>query len=261
MTAEAVSAPPASPALDMAISHATLDRVAAGELPACARLYRPCRTLALSKADLRRPGADAAADAGRRRDFVPVVRLAGGQVVAYHEDALIYEQFTPRHGGRESVRGRYDDVAGLIVDALREAGVDAEIRELPGEFCPGRHSITAGGRVKLAGLAQRVVARAALVSAVILVRGAEPVRETLVDAHAAMRLPWEPATVGAVEDIVPGIHVGDLEELLRRRSADRGMPCRGVDDDTRRAAGRREGRHRHPPAPVSVRSIVSDTLP
>ena len=54
------SGPAGSAALELAVSHALLTRVAAGELPSTLRVYRPAPPRALGKRDTRPPGDGAA---------------------------------------------------------------------------------------------------------------------------------------------------------------------------------------------------------
>ena len=56
---------PERPALDMAVSHALLLRVAEGARPAAVRIYEPGPTVAFSKLDTHAPGFAAACDAAR----------------------------------------------------------------------------------------------------------------------------------------------------------------------------------------------------
>ena len=87
---------PERPALDIAVSHALLMRVARGELEPTVRLYRPAPTLAFGRLDALRPGFAEAGDAARDAGFQPIVRLAGGHAAAYHEQSLIYEEIVAR---------------------------------------------------------------------------------------------------------------------------------------------------------------------
>ena len=50
-----------------------------------------------------------------------------------------------------------DLMADILQRTLSTLGVHAEIGRLPGEYCPGDYSVHAGGRVKLAGIGQRVL--------------------------------------------------------------------------------------------------------
>ena len=93
---------PEAPALDIAVSHALLMRVARGEVEPTVRLYRPAPTLAFGRLDALRPGFAEAGAAARDAGFEPIVRLAGGHAAAYHEQSLIYEEIVaqPRRDRR-----------------------------------------------------------------------------------------------------------------------------------------------------------------
>ena len=67
---------PDDPALDAAVSRATLERVAAGELPETLRLARPARVVAFAKRDVLAPGY-AQAVAGRARGGLRLGAAAG----------------------------------------------------------------------------------------------------------------------------------------------------------------------------------------
>ena len=87
---------PESPALDIAVSHALLMRVARGELEPMVRLYRPAPTLAFGRLDALRPGFAEAGEAARDAGFAPIVRLAGGHAAAYHESRSSTRRSWPR---------------------------------------------------------------------------------------------------------------------------------------------------------------------
>jgi hypothetical protein len=117
-----------------------------------------------------------------------------------------------------ATRPRFEFFGGLFAQALQDAGVDAGVGEIAGEYCPGEFSVhgTAPGHpaVKLVGTAQRVVAGAWLFSSVVVVERSAPIRAVLDDTYAALGLPWEPSTAGAAEDLAPGVRVRDLEEAV-----------------------------------------------
>jgi octanoyl-[GcvH]:protein N-octanoyltransferase len=98
--------------------------------------------------------------------------------------------------------------------------VQAAVGEIPGEYCPGEYSVhgtdpsDGAHRVKLVGTAQRVVAGGWLFSSVIVVENSQPIRKVLTDSYAALGLDWDPATAGAVDDLVPGVDVAAVEEAL-----------------------------------------------
>jgi lipoate-protein ligase A len=203
-----------SAALEIALSHALLRRVAARELPSTLRLYRPPPTVAFGKLDTLAAGYGDAAEAARARDFAPVLRLPGGHAAAYHRQSVgidvVWAIDDPVPGTHDRFREEGERLAG----ALRTLGVDARMGEVPGEYCPGAFSVNARGQVKLAGTAQRLIRGAALLGANIVVGDGASVREVVRDVYAALGLAWDEATAGAVEDEVPGVTVDAVEDAV-----------------------------------------------
>jgi lipoate-protein ligase A len=113
-----------------------------------------------------------------------------------------------------AIRERFAGDARRQADALKNLGVDARVGEISGEYCPGEFSVNARGRVKLIGAAERIVRDAWLHSSVVVIQGAEGVRAVLEDVYAALGLDWDPATVGAVADEVPGVRADDVRAAL-----------------------------------------------
>jgi hypothetical protein len=95
--------------------------------------------------------------------------------------------------------------------------VDARVGEVPGEYCPGEHSVNARGKTKLAGIGQRILLHAAHVGGVIVVGESERVRDVLIPVYRALELDWDPATVGSVEDEAPGARWEDVEQAILGR--------------------------------------------
>ena len=78
-----------SAALELAISHALLTRVAEGELPSTLRIYRPRGDGGVRQArPAAAPATQAAVAAARDHGYEPVLRLPGGHAAAYHADSL-----------------------------------------------------------------------------------------------------------------------------------------------------------------------------
>jgi octanoyl-[GcvH]:protein N-octanoyltransferase len=196
---------PDPPELDTAISRATLQRVAEGELPETLRIHRPGAIVAFGPRDRVVAGFPAAVAAARERGFGAVERLAGGRAAVFHEGTVAFSWAIPDPSPRDGIVRRFEALADIVVGAIRSLGVDARVGEIPGEYCPGEHSINARGRIKLMGVGQRVIGGAAHVGGVIVVSGGDRVRDVLVPVYQALDLEWDPATVGALEDEVPGI--------------------------------------------------------
>jgi octanoyl-[GcvH]:protein N-octanoyltransferase len=157
--------------------------------------------------------AEAVAAAGRH-GFAAVERLAGGRAAVFHEGTIAFSWAIPDPAAREGIRPRFELLADIMVEAIRSLGIDARVGEVPGEYCPGEHSVNARGRTKLMGVGQRVVAGAAHVGGVVVVSGTDRVREVLLSVYAALGLDWDPATVGSLEDEVPGLTWESAQEAV-----------------------------------------------
>jgi octanoyl-[GcvH]:protein N-octanoyltransferase len=204
---------PGGAVAQLALSQSLLDRVASGGEPLAARLYVPGPTVAFGRVDAFRPGFEAAVRIARDHGFEPVLRAPGGRAAAYHERSLVLELAAAEPDPRAGITDRFASMAGLVVAALRELGVPATAGELPGEYCPGRFSVLAGG-AKLGGVAQRVVAGASLVGIAVVVEDGARIRAVLEDVSRALEYDFDPATAGAVADVAPGLTVGDVETAL-----------------------------------------------
>ncbi|HEY3190443.1 MAG TPA: hypothetical protein VGJ70_23330 [Solirubrobacteraceae bacterium] len=233
---------PEDPSLDLAVTHALLRRVASREAPATMRLYRPGPTVAFGRLDAVRDGWRAAVGAARAHAFAPVLRSVGGHAAAYTGEAIVYEEITPQDRLAVGLRERFEAFAAVLVAALASVGADARVGEIPGEYCPGEFSVSAGGTIKLAGVAQRIVSRAALVSAVVVVRDGERVRAVLRDVNAALGLDWDPRTAGALADVVPGAEAGAVRDAILAQRAE--LEPGSVDAATLALARELQARHR-----------------
>src|ERR671929_1146292 len=174
---------PAAPALDAALTHALLEEVAGGERPATLRVYRPGPTVAFGRLDALRPGYGDAVRAAAAHGFTPVLRQPGGHAAAYDGASLVVDQVRPEREIVPALQRRFADAAGLFAAALRGLGVDARVGEVPGGYCPGDYSVNARGRVKLVGVAQRLVRGASLLGVVVVVGGADRIRAVLTDVY------------------------------------------------------------------------------
>jgi len=202
--------------LDVAVSHALLRQVAARERPATVRAYVPRPTVAFGRLDALRDGFQTAIEASAAGGFEPVLRNAGGHAAAYTENALVYEEITPHDGVAIDLRAHFEPFSDRIAAALRTLGIDARVGAIPGEYCPGDFSVNAAGTTKLAGVAQRVVRGAALVTAVIVASDGPRLRAVLADVYRALDLEFDENTVGTLADVRPGTGAGAAASALLR---------------------------------------------
>ena len=196
---------PEPPTLDTAVSHAVLRRVSEGEQPETLRLYRPGPIVAFGPKDRLAPGYRSAIEAAAAQGFGSVQRLAGGRAAVFHEQTVAFSWAIPDPSPRLRIQDRFQETAEIMAAAFRTLGVDARIGEVPGEYCPGAHSVNAGGRTKLMGVGQRIVQRATHVGGVVVVGESWRIRDVLLPVNQALDLAWDPATAGSLQDEVAGI--------------------------------------------------------
>ena len=212
---------PSPPTMDTAISRAVLARVAEGVEPETLRLHRPGAIVAFGPKDRVTPSFAEAIAAASAQGFGSVLRLAGGRAAVFHEGTIAFSWAIRDPSPREGIRARFDQLAALMAGAFRSLGVDARIGEVPGEYCPGEHSVNARGAVKLMGVGQRIVSGAAHVGGVVVVGDSSRVRDVLIPVYRALDLSWDPATVGSLEDEVPGVAWNDVEQAILDQFAQR----------------------------------------
>jgi len=179
-------------------------------------IARPRPTMAFSRRDERAPGFARAVAAAERAGFAAAVRPVGGTFAPMHEGSLVVDEF----GWSASTQWpteRFDRHAALLAEVFASYGIDARIGEVPGEYCPGAHSVNRGGVVKLSGTAQRVARGAWLVSSVVQVGPADALREVTALVAAELDASVDVATIGALSDTVPGVTVSEVATRIARR--------------------------------------------
>jgi octanoyl-[GcvH]:protein N-octanoyltransferase len=237
---------PADPVLDIAITHALLAGVASGRRPSVLRLFRPGPTAAFGRLDALLPGFGRARAAARAHGLTPVLRSVGGHAAVFDQRCVVVERIARAADATAGLQARFDDMSARVRDALASLGADARIGELPGEYCPGPQSVNVGGRVKVAGIAQRMVRHGAATSAVVVVGGGHGLRAAVADVYAALELPVDVATAGALDEQLPGVRVDDVVRALRGAYADLPLEPRRVDAALLIAARALVPRHRVP---------------
>lgn len=202
-------------ALEVATAHAMLRRVSDGEAGPALRVYRPdARVVAFGRRDSLLPGFPDAVAVVRDAGFTPVLRAPGGRAVAYTERSLVVDHAAPDVEGLAAMDQRFVGYAELWSGVLARHGVDARVGAVPGEYCPGAHSVNARSRVKLVGTAQRMIRKAWLFSAVAIFDDAEILRPLLAEVYRALGLPFADDSVGSVAEEVPGLTLDAFERDL-----------------------------------------------
>ena len=251
---------PEDPALDTAVSRALLLRVATGELAETLRIARPGPVVAFGKRDVVSRGYPEAVDAARGEGFEAIERLAGGRAAVFHEDTIAFAHAIPDANPRSQVTERFETSAELMARALRRLGVDARVGEVEGEYCPGSHSVSAAGARKLMGVGQRLVAGGVHVGGVVVVDGAERVRDVLVPVYAALGLAWKPETAGSVAGEAPGTTwVAVVEAILAEYAGRYELEPAPLDEQTLELARRLAPSHVACPSPARLATATSSS--
>jgi len=237
---------PADPILDIAISHALLADVAAGRRPPALRLFRPGPTVAFGRLDALLPGFGSACAAARDFGFTPVLRSVGGHAAVFDGGCVVVEHLTHEDDATSGLHARFERQARRVRAALASLGADARIGQLAGEYCAGEYSVNVGGRIKVVGIAQRMVRHGALTSAIVLVAGGPELRAAIAAVYAELEIPVDPATAGALDEAVPGVTVEAVAERIRGAYADQKLEPREIDAALIAEASTLTARHRAP---------------
>jgi octanoyl-[GcvH]:protein N-octanoyltransferase len=194
-----------------------LDRLSNLQLgePGILRFRRPRPTAAFSPQDTTHARYAHAKALASASGFEPIERGTGGRLTMFDENALAITLISPHADPHQQTIKRFELFSGAISEALKKFGIDARIGELPNEYCPGRFSINAEGRVKLVGVAQRMKRNCIQMGAIIAVAPSAKACAAIAAAYHAMDMPFDAATYGAVTDFVPGLSHDALQSALR----------------------------------------------
>ncbi len=121
----------------------------------------------------------------------------------FDEKALAITIIAPHVEPHRQMMERYEMFSAAIAGALVKLGIDARIGELPNEYCPGKFSINAAGKVKLVGIAQRMNRHCFQMGAIIAVDRSDKACLAIAEAYNAMGLAFDPATYGAISELAP----------------------------------------------------------
>lgn len=194
-----------------------MDRLrAAGVQRRILRITRPRPTMAFGRRDERLPGFGRAVAAVVAAGFIAAVRPVGGTFAPMHEGSLVVDEFG-WSAEAQWPAARFDRHAALLAEVFASYGVDARVGEVPGEYCPGAHSVNRDGRVKLSGTAQRVARGAWVVSSVIQVTSVEPLLAVTAQVAAALDRPVRAETIGALSDTVPDVDIDEVAGQIAAR--------------------------------------------
>jgi octanoyl-[GcvH]:protein N-octanoyltransferase len=180
------------------------------------RLRSPRPTAAFSPQDTTHSDFERVKELAQARGFEPIERGTGGRLTMFDENALAVTLIWPHENPHAHTIKRYEVFSNIIADALKSLGIDARVGELPNEYCPGKYSINANGKVKLVGIAQRMNRHCVQMGAIIAVDRSEKACAAIAEAYQAMGLPFDPGTYGAITELVPSLTYEKVKGAIRQ---------------------------------------------
>jgi len=203
------------PALELALARALVTDARTGQVEETLRIYRPeSPVVVFGRRDTRLPGFPAAVSAARDAGFEPVVRATGGRAVAYTSRALVIDHVRREAGSTGGQDARFEGFGEMFVHLFRGFGVDARLGAVPGEYCPGAHSVNARGVEKLVGTAQRMTPGAWLFSSLVVVGDEDRLRPVLAEVYRCLGQDFDEGSVGSLSREVPGLDVDAVEAAV-----------------------------------------------
>jgi octanoyl-[GcvH]:protein N-octanoyltransferase len=210
-----VDSAPGGEATNLALGHVLARRAEREDSFEALHVYQPSgRAVVFGRRETRSPGFSAAVRAARDAGFEPLIRATGGRAVAYTDQSVVVHHV--RH--EEEPLGGHDDrfieFGELLVGIMRTLGVEARLGAVPGEYCPGAHSVNARGEAKLVGTAQRVLRRAWLFASLVVVGDEEELRTVLTEVYSHLGEPFDPTSVGSLSAENPALGPAGVERAL-----------------------------------------------
>ena len=178
------------------------------------RFRRPRPTAAFSPQDTTHPEYERIKKQAHANGFEPIERGTGGRLTMFDEHFLAVTIILAQAEPHQHTMERFEVFAGAIAGALVNFGIDARVGELLNEYCPGKFSINAEGRIKLVGIAQRMNRRCIQMGAIIAVERSEKACAAIAEAYRAMGLAFDSTTYGAISDLQPNVAYPDVRDTL-----------------------------------------------
>ncbi len=163
------------------------------------RVWTPPRQIAFGRRDSTAEGYPQARRVAAESGYEPVERGVGGKAVAYTGRTVAFAVSVPTGNGRDGIEARYERTKSTLLGALEATGASITHGEPDGSFCPGEHSLQGDG--KIAGIAQRVRQKSALVGGCVIVskRDERAISNALEPVYEALGVPFDPDSVGSIE--------------------------------------------------------------
>ena len=132
----------------------------------------------------------------------------------FDENALGITIIAPHAAPHQHMMMRYGILSAAIATGLHTLDIDARVGELPNEYCPGKFSINAEGRIKLVGVAQRMNQHCVQMGAIISVIRSVEACAGIAEAYRGMGLNFDPDTYGAITDLKPSLTYAEVKSAF-----------------------------------------------
>ncbi|MGI9585321.1 MAG: lipoate--protein ligase family protein [Acidimicrobiia bacterium] len=240
--------------MDTAVSSAILQRVTNGDLAETLQVGTPHRVLAFGKHDTLSDGFGDAVSIALQHGYDPTVRIAGGRAVTFSPSIIRFAWTLPVADPATTMHARFEALSSAVVRMLRRFGVEAEIGEIPNEYCAGRYSVHIGGHGKVMGVGQRLSRGAAQVGGLIVIEYPDEINAVLVPVYRALGVQMDPSATGSIAD-VRSVTASDVSEAFAAEIAgDRPIDEVELDKETKDLASSLRERH-------VVSNLHGDTKP
>ncbi|ELY98389.1 lipoyl protein ligase domain-containing protein [Natrialba aegyptia] len=176
--------------------HAVTQSLLSEPIETAVRVWRPLRHVAFGPRDVREDRYERACETARKLGYGTYERSVGGRAVAYTGTTICFAHIDTVADQRAGLTGRYERILDRLRIALDAVDVAAERGEPEAAFCPGTHSLSAGG--KLVGIAQRVRQNAALTAGIVVPRDRDELIAVLEPIYAELDIPFDPDAMGSI---------------------------------------------------------------
>ena len=101
---------------------------------------------------------------------------------------------------RSKMHYYFDYVSKFFRSVINDFGLNCFIGEIEGEYCSGQYSLNLDHKIKIAGIAQRIVNNAVYIGGFIAVENSNLIKEMLIPIYKELGIKWQPQTAGALKD-------------------------------------------------------------
>ena len=205
------------PGLDIAVSRTLLEETSRKKYPVILRAYKGTKQIAFGPSDARNAGYSSAVSFVKKKKFSAVNRLTGGHAVTFHSGTLIFGWMFHDLQARSRMHYYFDYVSNFFRSVINDFELNCFIGEIEGEYCSGKYSLNLDHKIKIAGIAQRIVNNAVYIGGFIAVDNSNLIKEMLIPIYKELGIKWNPQTTGALNDYNNSINFTSLMSKISEK--------------------------------------------